>query len=157
MEEEMMNSQIDYEEKIAFSQVYDVLMLLDEVDREKIPQKFIEFLKQNKSENYISTINPYIPLEMQKLDNQAKAIISYIYIKYLADESEKNEFREKEKMEYEEKQKEINERCKNLFDIPKKATTTNEEKIENNLPSIKKEESIFERIKNRVLKFLGIK
>lgn len=152
-----MGNNITYEDKIAFSQVYDILMLLDEDDRKKIPEKFISFFKQNKSENYISTINPYIPLEMQKIENQTNAIISYIYIKYLTDETEKEEFREKEKLEYEREKAEIEERSKNIFDMPKKSTTINEEKIENNLPIVKKEETIFEKIKNRFLKILGIK
>lgn len=147
-----MSNNIDYEEKIAFSQVYDILMLLDEEERKKIPKKFINFLKQNKLENYISTINPYIPLEMQKLENQTNAIISYIYIKYLADENEKIEFREKEKLEYEKEKQEIEERCKNMFNIPKKVVEVKEQ--ENRLPIIKKNTNFFERIINKIKFFL---
>ena len=150
-----MSNNIDYEEKIAFSQAYDVIMFMDENDRNRIPSKFIEFLKINKDENYISTINPYLPLEFQKIGNQARAIISYIYVKYLADEEEKAEFRAKEKIEYENYRKEIEERSKNMFDNPKKVFEPVNIEENNNLALIEKKESFFEKIKNKILSFFG--
>ena len=151
-----MSNNIDYEEKIAFSQAYDIIMFMDENDRIRIPSSFIEFLKINKEENYISTINPYLPLEFQKIGNQARAIISYIYVKYLADEEEKAEFREKEKIEYENYRKEIEERSKNMFDSPKKVIEpVNLAETNSNLALIEKKENIFEKIKNKILSFFG--
>lgn len=149
-----MNNNITYEEKISFSQVYDVLMLLDDEEMKKIPRKFIYFLKKNKSENYISTINPYIPLQMQKLTNQANAIISYIYIQYLADENEKNKFKEKEILEYKLERQKIEERCWNMFD---NQTQINKiEKNENNLPIVIKKENFFTKIINKIKAFFKI-
>lgn len=144
-----MNNIIDYNEKIAFSEVYDIIMFLDEDDRNKIPNKFIEFIKNNKSDTYISKINPYFPLEKQKMQDITKAIVSYIFVKYLADENEKQEYRDKEIREAEAHKKEIEEKCKNMFNNTKHEIKVANEESDNNLPIvIEEKESFFDKIRN---------
>ena len=154
-----MNYVIDYEDKKAFTEVYDILMFLDEKERKKIPDKFIEFLKCNRLENYITKINPYIPLEIQKISNQSRTIIACIYRKYLADEDEKEEFRKKDYQEYEKERKIIEKNYNNMFIKTKNADNENTKKEEiketSNLPIVKM--SFFERIKNRIKKIFKMR
>ncbi|MBR3002538.1 MAG: hypothetical protein IKF38_03110 [Clostridia bacterium] len=87
-----MSSIVSEEEQIAYTEVYDIIMFMDKNEREKIPNSFVEFLKHNKKNNYITKINPYIPLEFQNLKKITKNIIAYIYRRYLADEEERKYF-----------------------------------------------------------------
>ncbi|MBQ3415179.1 MAG: hypothetical protein IJH39_07525 [Clostridia bacterium] len=96
---------IDYEDKISYTEVYDILMFLNDEEKNKIPNKLIDFFKNNKLENYITKVNPYIPLELQKVRKETKAIIACIYRKYLADEEEKEEFKKKDLKEIKEERK----------------------------------------------------
>ena len=98
MEEEIMKEIYSIKERQCYSEVYDIIIFLDEDLKQKIPKKWIEFLEKTKMSNYITTINPYMPLEMQKINKQSKLIISYLYIKYLSDDDEKVFFVEKENL-----------------------------------------------------------
>lgn len=139
---------IDYEEKIALTQVYDVINFLEEEEREKIPKDFIKFIEANRSLDYISTINPYIPLELQKLEPQAQSIISYIFIKFLSNEDEKQEFKAREIKEYEEEKARIEQQCKNMFNDDKKEPEEIKEKTI--LPMVIEKENIFVKILNKI-------
>ena len=105
MEEEIMKEIYSIKERQCYSEVYDIINFLDEDLKQKIPKKWIEFLEKTKMSNYITTINPYMPLEMQKINKQSKLIISYLYIKYLSDDDEKVFFVEKENLEKNERMK----------------------------------------------------
>ena len=119
----MMNN-ITYDEKIAFSEVYDIIMYLDIKERNKIPNKFIKFIKANKLKNHITKINPYIPLEFQNLSKKTQDIIAYIYVRYLIDENEKNFFKAKEKKEIEEEKRSLENTYNIMFKRNKEAENT---------------------------------
>lgn len=53
--------------KKAYSEVYEILQLLDSDFLDKIPEKFIKFLEKEKDNTYIANINPNLPLEEQNL------------------------------------------------------------------------------------------
>lgn len=151
----MMNNIINYDDKIAFSEVYDIICFMDNSERTKIPSTFIEFLKTNKQENYITKINPYIPLEFQKISKKAQNIIAYIYIKYLANNEEKMMFRAKEQKEFEEERKSLEESYNTMFNRNAKSATnvisSNSVPLNSNaqnLPIIIKKQNIFIRIIN---------
>ena len=137
-------------ERQCYSEVYDIINFLDEDLKQKIPKKWIEFLEKTKMSNYITTINPYMPLEMQKINKQSKLIISYLYIKYLSDDDEKVFFVEKENLEK-------NERMKKYENLEQDIWTKN--KMENiNKPNnkmiIAEKENIFIKLKRWFFKFL---
>lgn len=157
----MMNNLFSYEDKISFAQVYDIINFLNEEEKKKIPQNFIFFLKNNKAENYISTVNPYIPLEMQKISKEAKAIISYIYYFYLAEKNEKNKFKEKALIE---KQK-TDEKYWNLFKTENNTSKINtmntiidtpKLNITDNKIAIVKRKNIFKKFLDQLRKLLKI-
>ena len=83
---------LDTEIKKAYSEVYEILKLVDKEYFDKIPKKFVEFLKREKDNNYIPNINENIPLEEQKLLNDTINILAMIKLDYwCSSEEEKSE------------------------------------------------------------------
>lgn len=90
------------EYKIALAEVDEIIYFMEEEIVSKIPNSFKNFVKENKDKNYISNINPYMPLKEQDLKPETQAMISLIYTSYIADEKEKENFKNKAQEEYNE-------------------------------------------------------
>lgn len=76
----------------AYSEVYEILQLLDKVYVNKIPQKFLNLIEKEKDINYIPNIRPNIPLENQYLLEDTINILAMLKIDYwCSDENEKLE------------------------------------------------------------------
>lgn len=83
---------LDTEIKKAYSEVYEILKLVDKEYFDKIPKKFVEFLEREKDNNYIPNINENISLEEQKLLNDTINILAMIKLDYwCSSEEEKSE------------------------------------------------------------------
>ena len=145
MEEEMMKEIYSIQEQQCYAEVYDIIMFLDENLRKKIPRKWISFLEQTKLKGYITSINPYVPLQMQKIQKNTELIISYMYIKYLSDENEKKFFRQKEE---EEKLKKYEKFEENIF--------KNNKKSANNVVALNQEQSLIVKKKSIWEKFTNL-
>lgn len=147
-------NEIDY--KIALAEVDEILYFTDESIVSKIPSSFKTFIKENKDKSYVSNINPYMPLEEQDLRPDTKAIISLIYRSYVADEQEKEEFKQKAKEEYEEIEKQKNIKY-NPDDIFKQNKTFEEikgdikkENSEEQMSLVIVKENFFKRIYDKI-------
>lgn len=136
-------------ERQCYSEVYDIINFLDEDLKKKIPQKWINFLENEKMNNYVTTINPYIPLEMQQIDKKTKIIISYLYIKYLCDDNEKKFFYDKEAKE---RKDEIKKSEKLEQDIFKKNDSSNNVDASDTKMMIVKKENLFVKLKKWLYK-----
>ena len=87
----------------------EVLAVLDNTAEEavkKIPQKFIDFMIENKSETYIPDLDFTKPIGELNLKPKTEALLGIIYLKYWADNEGKEKFYKKMK-ENEEKYNEI--------------------------------------------------
>ncbi len=83
---------LDTEIKKAYSEVYEILKMVDKEYFDRIPKKFVEFLEREKDNNYIPNINENIPLEEQKLLNDTINILAMIKLDYwCSSEEEKSE------------------------------------------------------------------
>ncbi len=82
MKEENWNLEESEKYKIALAEVDDVLRFTDNSILSKIPESLKKFISENKMENYITNINPYMQLKYQKISEEAKAILSIIYQNY---------------------------------------------------------------------------
>ena len=83
---------LDTEIKKAYSEVYEILKIVDKEYFDRIPKKFVEFLEREKDNNYIPNINENIPLEEQKLLNDTINILAMIKLDYwCSSEEEKSE------------------------------------------------------------------
>lgn len=120
---------LDTDIKKAYSEVYEILKMVDKEYFDKIPKKFVEFLEREKDNNYISNINENIPLEEQKLLNDTINILAMIKLDcWCSSEEEKSELL--------------------------KLLNENEKKHKENINEKYNSENIFEKITNREIKDL---
>lgn len=57
----------------------------------KLPENVLSFLKSNLDENYSYTIDSDIPLDLQIKNENTKAYISYLFLKYINDSKEEKQ------------------------------------------------------------------
>ena len=95
---------------IAYAEVDEILNLLENDYKEKVPQKVKDFFKEAKMQDYKVNIDVNIPLENQNLKRETMIILAILNLNYWCEnEIEKQEFlnqlseNEKEKQKLEEK------------------------------------------------------
>lgn len=113
----------------------------------KLPKKLIDFIEENKNNNYNFKYNSSIELEEQNLLRETKIIIVMLYLNYWSNEDEKKDLikilddNEKKYID------EVNSKYSTEKLFKKDNTKQTENKTENNLP-IEYHESIFNKIIN---------
>lgn len=143
---------------LAYSEAAtEVLAILEHTDIEavnKIPKKFIEFLRENSSKTYKPDFDFTKPINELNLKQKTQSILAVIYLKYWANEEESISFKKKAKENEEKYQKELNEQysTENLFETKRTIIENLEEKTqEMSLIEVKKENfihKIINKIKN---------
>lgn len=79
----------------AYSEIDEFLGLLNDEQRNKIPQKLRQFFREEKDENYIKGINPTEPIKNQNLKEETLGIIALLNLQYWCeDENEKQRLKE---------------------------------------------------------------
>ena len=134
----------------ALREVNDVLENMDEKYTKKISAEFINMMIKNMDLSYDFKYDITKPLEEQNLSEEAKTILSIIYLRYFCDENEKIDIIKQMKendLEFENISKE-NYNPDKIFD--KKSNI----KIETELPQIPKKwyQKIFEKLKKLLKK-----
>lgn len=114
--------------KEAYSEIDEFLKLLDEEDRNKVPEYLRKFFKDNKDLEYVKEIKKDIPIKEQNLKEETLALIALLNLKYWCDNEKERQRLIKIYSENEEKYNEILEKDK-ISDVIFK---TNEEKEINN-------------------------
>ena len=77
----------DEKYKIALAEIDDILKFADDEILLKIPESFKKFVKENKDKNYISNINPYLPLSYQNLKKETISILALINQDFLTNKN----------------------------------------------------------------------
>lgn len=140
----------------AYSEVYEILQLLDNEFISKLPKNFIEFIENEKDNDYIININPNIPLEEQNLLADTINILAMLKLDYWSTEDEKQELLSILHQNEKEYQAELNEKYNpdNIF--KNRQSIKQEQNIEEtSLVPIKEKHFIlklFEKIRNMFLK-----
>ena len=143
---------------IAISETLHYLKGINQKDINKIPNKFMLFLKENASNNYSCDFDYNKPLKELNLTNEAKGLIAMICLNYWCEtEEQKMKFRNhlsKNEQHYQEElRKKYN--VDNIFN--KKEVINSMETVSENinkLPPIKaKKENVFKRLLNFIMKF----
>ena len=80
-----------YTKECLYKDVYTIIEMMDLEMRQKISEKFIEFLKENQNQEFEGTINRKIPIKNQELREDVKIMMSLIYINYFCTEDKKKE------------------------------------------------------------------
>lgn len=79
----------------AISETLDILEHTRKEDVDKISPKFMEYLKNNASPNYISRLDHSKKISDMALKEKTKIILAIIYRKFWCDEEQKLEFDKK--------------------------------------------------------------
>ena len=145
---------IDEIYKNSFKEVYDILENTEEDLLSKIPNSFMNFIKNNMNVDYKTSINLNETIDKQHLLKETEAILSLIYRSYWATDEEKNEFAEKDNLELikEEEQKKEQYQGKDIYKVFEERKNLNTITVDNNLMVIENE-SFIKRI---FRKFLNI-
>lgn len=145
---------IDEIYKNSFKEVYDILENTEEDLLSKIPNSFMNFIKNNMNVNYKTNINLNETIDKQHLLKETEAILSLIYRSYWATDEEKNEFAKKDNLELikEEEQKKEQYQGKDIYKVFEERKNLNTITVDNNLMVIENE-SFIKRI---FRKFLNI-
>ena len=148
--------EITYEKALA--EAFAVIMKLEFSDIQKIPDEFLNTLKNNMDQEYYTTLNIDEEYIDNNLSEDTKGILGLVYRDYLTDESERQELVEGEN-KYEEEYQEV---LRDMFqsDLVFKNNDTNEEKkeVKQEVRMIKQEElKWYEKLKIKIKKALGIK
>ncbi len=145
---------IDEIYKNSFKEVYDILKNTEEDLLSKIPNSFMNFIKNNMNVDYKTSINLNETIDKQHLLKETEAILSLIYRSYWATDEEKNEFAKKDNLELikEEEQKKEQYQGKDIYKVFEERKNLNTITVDNNLMVIENE-SFIKRI---FRKFLNI-
>ena len=142
--------------KKAVSEVIEILEHTDKEIVEKIPKKFIEFLFENKENNYIPNIDFYDENWEKSIQEDTQAILALLYKDYIASKDEKLKILKEEQEEKIKLEKELKEKY-NPDNIFKKKNTEEKIYIDNvQLIEVKKT-SWFKKILDNIFKFFGRK
>ena len=142
--------------KRVFSEVIEVLNNSEKEIQEKIPQKFINFLNENKDENYIPSINFSDEHWEDSVEDDTRAMLALIYRDYIISEDERKTLINEEKIEQRKIEEELREKY-NPDNIFKKNVEQKDESTVNNNQLIEvKETSWFKRLYKKILSIFGI-
>jgi hypothetical protein len=147
---------MDIKTKEIYSEVYSVLNLLGDSYIKKLPTSLYNMIQEERLETYTPTYNSIIALEQQDIKRETLSMIALFHLNYWCNsDEEKKELREMFRKNDEEHQAELREKYNpdNLF--KKKEQTVEEKEIkQENMQLIEyKEENIFKKILNRIMKF----
>ncbi len=148
--------EITYEKALA--EAFAVIMKLEFSDIQKIPDEFLNTLKNNMDQEYYTTLDIDEEYIDNNLSEDTKGILGLVYRDYLTDESERKELVEGENKSEEEYQEVLRDMFQS--DLVFKNNDTNEEKkeVKQEVRMIKQEElKWYEKLKIKIKKALGIK
>ena len=118
----------------------------------RIPRKFLEFIKSIESKTYIFSYDNKKSLNEQNLKPETRGLISLVYQDYICDEEEKNKYINKCNNYYVKKEKELREQYNpdNLFKNRTSDTIQEIETINENVAMVEYKESIFKKFISKI-------
>lgn len=81
---------------LAYSEVFEILKLVDDEYVKRIPTKIIEFFEEERDKDYKPNIDIDIPLDEQNLKRKTMVLLSIINYNYWCDSEEEKEEIQKE-------------------------------------------------------------
>lgn len=142
----------------AVTEVLDILKHTKKEDVEKIPKSFMDFLEENKSKDYTPNLDHSKSLKDMGIKPKTAGLLGMIYVKYWANEEEKQEFMRKANENEQIYQEELRAKF-NPNDIFKTEKNNKIKETKNeNLPMVNEENvNFFMKIWNKLKNFLNIK
>lgn len=136
----------------AATEVLEILNNTEESAVNKIPKKFIDFLKENSSKTYNPQLDTTKPMKELNLKPKTHAILGMIYLKWWANEEEKQEFTKRAKENEKKYQEELREKYNtdNLFKNNTRINEDKEETIQQTALAEVKKETFIQKIINKI-------
>lgn len=143
---------MDKDYKEAYAEVLEIIKHSDQDIISKVPQKLINFLEENKDDEYIAKIDFNQENWEDFLKKETMAIIALIYRDFILSETERMKLIEEEKKEQQKKEEFYS---NNLF--KKEAKSENEISTIENMQLVKiRESNWFKRFLKKVRDIFGI-
>ena len=140
----------------ASVEVLDILEHMNANDLARVSNKFINFLKENASKNYICNLDYSKKLNDMELKQETRGLLALMYEKYWCPEEEKEELKKK----FYENEKKYQEELREKYN-PDNIFSKNQNNIiepENKQTQlIEYKESVFRKILNKIRAFFKIK
>ena len=141
---------------IAYTEVDEVLNLMDKEFQRKIPEKLRKLISESKLKDYNVVINPDIPLNEQNISRKALAMLAVLNYNYwCTEEKKKKDLIEKYKNNEIIKQEKLKE-IYNPDNIFTKKSKMTEEFQDKQLIIYNKKESIINKLINKIKKILKL-
>lgn len=144
--------------KLAYSEVYAIINLLEDEYLDKIPKKIINFFDEEREKNYIPVIDVNVSLLKQNLQRETMILLTILKLNYWCNsEEEKQEIRDNLYRNQQikiKKQKELEEQYNpnNLFKNRTKTNTSNDSP--SNLEMIEyKKQNFIQVLLNKIMNF----
>ena len=143
----------------AYSEVYEIINLLDIEYIDKIPKKILRFFDDNRDKSYRKNINPFQDISTQNLKKDTIVIFSMLNLKYFANQEEKDELKQlyiqnkqniETKYSYENIFKEDKLASQKIIEMEQKTSSSSEL-----IPVLKTEENIFKKIIHFIIKIFN--
>lgn len=147
--------EITYEKALA--EAFAVIMKLEFDDIKKIPEDFLNTLKNNMDQEYYTKLNVDEEYIDNNLSEDAQGILGLVYRDYLSDETQRKELIENENRSEEEYQEVLREMFKS--DLVFNDNSKNNSKEENKEVKMIKQENLkwYEKLRIKIKKVLGLK
>ena len=140
----------------AYAEVLLILSYMEQKYIEMIPKKLLELFNEEKDKNYQPNINPNVSLAEQNLQRKTLALLAMLNLNYWCkDENEKKELLKMYSENDKKIEAEMRERYNpdNLFKKRENVEQNDEVKEECTDIIEYKEQNIFKKILNRIIKF----
>ena len=141
---------------LAYSEVYEILKLLEDEYVYRIPEKIMNFFEEERDKEYKPIIDVNIPLDEQNLKRETMVLLSILNYNYWCDsEAEKKEIQEELIRNSERKEQELAERY-NPDNIFKKKNEVKEQIVDNsaNMQLVEyREQSFIKKLLNKIMSF----
>lgn len=76
---------------LAYSEVYEILKLIEDKYRERIPKNVTDFFEKERDKEYIPVIDVSIPLDEQNLKRETMVLLAILNLNYWCDSEEEKE------------------------------------------------------------------
>ena len=142
---------------IAYAEIEEILNLLEDKYREKVPEKVRTFFKEEKMVDYKPTIDVNTPLIQQNLKRETIVLLAILNINYWCENEEEKQFFLNELAKNEEEKKRLEEKYNpdNLFKNKNNNDVSPDKIVEpQNISMVEyKKQGIFKRILDKITRF----
>ena len=142
---------------IAYAEIDEILNLLEDKYREKVPEKVRTFFKEEKMFDYKPTIDVNTPLIQQNLKRETIVLLAILNINYWCENEEEKQFFLNELAKNEDEKKKLEEKYNpdNLFKNKNNNDVSTDKIVEPQKISMVeyRKQGIFKRILDKITRF----